>query len=223
VIGGGEDLDAPAVATVGSELASASGVMLARTLPAPGGPGAGWLVRRSRPEVGFASVEVTLPWLVSAVAGVNEAGLCVAIVPATDRIDSADTSAPFMLLVQECLQRFEVVRTATDWCVNRPSSGAATLLIGDAEGAMAAVHAAGEERSVVDADEDRLLLAGGSSKLREQIVQARAIDGETLLADLPKAPERVDASPAWVRLHAAERLLEFETLGGGRSAIRLEV
>ena len=43
-----------------------------------------WVLRRSRPEVGFASVEVTLPWLATAIAGINEGGVAVAMVPRTE-------------------------------------------------------------------------------------------------------------------------------------------
>ncbi|MEZ4291108.1 MAG: hypothetical protein R3E53_11470 [Myxococcota bacterium] len=52
-------------------------VRLERSLPRAAAGEPGFLLRESRPVVGFRSVEVTLPWLVSSVAGVNEGGLAV--------------------------------------------------------------------------------------------------------------------------------------------------
>jgi len=67
-------LSAEAAVAVGST-GERGGLVVARALSGSGVPGSAWILRHSRPEVGFASHEVTLPWLASAVAGVNE-GLC---------------------------------------------------------------------------------------------------------------------------------------------------
>lgn len=114
---------------------------VARALPRPAGTSERWLLRRSRPEVGFASVEVTLAWLASSVGGVNECGLAAAIAPGAE-------PALGSLLVQEVLQRFGDLASAVDWCAKRPGSGDGSLLIADAGGAAAAVHLEGEARHV---------------------------------------------------------------------------
>jgi len=105
-------------------------------------------VRRSTPEVGFASVEVTLPWLVSALAGVNAAGVCVAISPMRGWPHEPGPAAPTHLLVQECLQRFEDVDGCIDWCLKRPVLGDATLVLADARGQTATVDVRGRTRTV---------------------------------------------------------------------------
>ena len=81
-----------------------------------------WIVRRSLPEIGFASVELTLPWLAPAVAGVNEKGLAVAIVPEAAERAALAFSPPALLLVQDCLQRFADLESALEWCARRPAA-----------------------------------------------------------------------------------------------------
>lgn len=112
-----------------------------------------WIVRESRPVVGFRSLELALPWLVPAVAGVNEAGLAVLAVGSNAAVASAalslhDGAAPPVLLVQDCLARFEHLVGALDWCRKRPVEGHATIVLGDASGARATVEVRGRERRV---------------------------------------------------------------------------
>jgi hypothetical protein len=110
-----------------------------------------WVLRRSRPEVGFVSVEITLPWLATSVAGVNEAGVAVAVDPRPRLIAaSAGTAPSALLLVQECLQRFDDVTGCLDWSLKRPVSGAVRLVVGDASGRVAAIHIDGGERTIAE-------------------------------------------------------------------------
>lgn len=111
-----------------------------------------WIVRESRPVVGFRSLELTLPWLVPAVAGVNEAGLAVIAqgLPgaASAELSRRDGDAPPILLVQDCLARFESLAGALDWCRKRPVAGQQTIVLGDASGARATLEIRGRERRV---------------------------------------------------------------------------
>jgi len=147
------------------------------------------VVRRSRPQGGFASVELTLPWLVSSLGGVNARGLAVMLAPAglalladagTARADAA-SRAPGMLLVQQCLERFDRVDTAVEWCRHRPAAGALSLLLGDAEGRLAAVEIDDELRRVVEPGPDRLLRADRPGP----VVEA---------ASAPSAPEGIGSA-----------------------------
>jgi hypothetical protein len=207
-----------AAAVAGSELGGEAGSLLARGLPGDTHAGSQWILRRSRPEVGFASVEVTLPWLVSAVAGINEAGLAAAIVLAAAPTEQSRSAPPFLLMVQECLQRFEGIAAATDWCLNRPASGPATLLLADATGDTHAIHAIGQERRVELAPADGVLLAGGSQAVRERIVKDGAVEGSELLG--AGATPRADAS--WVRMEPQQRVLEVIGLGDRADVLRVE-
>lgn len=125
-------------------------LVLVRTLVAPPGAGpAPWIVRRSAPEHDWRSVELALPWLVPALAGVNERGLAVAGVVRPASPGSLDRcAAPALLLVQECLQRCDSVRKAVEWCERRPTGGSAAILLVDATGDAAQVVLEGPHRTV---------------------------------------------------------------------------
>lgn len=134
--------------------------LLERSLPRPLEGEIGWIVRESRPEVGFRSIEVGLPWLVPAVAGVNEGGLAIAAGPILWGTSGSGGSPTSALLVQECLQRFEDVGGALDWCRKRPVEGEQTFVLADAGGEVATVVSKGRERQV-QSGEGELYLEGG--------------------------------------------------------------
>lgn len=133
---------------------------LERTLPLAEDGEAGWTLRESRPEVGFRSVEVTLPWLGTAVAGVNEAGLAVVAGPLLWGAPGHDGDPSSLLLVQECLQRFPDLDGALDWCRKRPVEGEQSLVLADANGDLATVVVAGRDRRIQRGDAE-LHLEGG--------------------------------------------------------------
>ncbi len=145
--------------TVGNE-ASEKRALLERTLPSASHGEAGWIVRESTPEVGFRSIEVGLPWLVSAVAGVNVGGLAVVAGPLLWGAPGRDGGAPSLVLAQECLQRFSDVQGALDWCQKRPVEGEQSFVLADASGATASVVVSGSERRVQEG-EGELYLEGG--------------------------------------------------------------
>ena len=107
-----------------------------------------WVVRRRRPEVGFSSAEITLPWLATAVAGINQAGVAVAMAPRSASYGGGVNAGAVnprndphaVLLVQECLQRFEDLGGCLEWCRKRPRSGNISLIIADAAGRLARVE-----------------------------------------------------------------------------------
>lgn len=145
--------------TIGNESAEKR-ALLERTLPGAIEGEAGWILRESRPEVGFRSIEVSLPWLVSAVAGVNVGGLAIVAGPLLWGSPGRDGGSPTPLLVQECLQRFSDVQGALDWCKKRPVEGEQSFVLADASGATASVVVSGSERRVQEG-EGELYLEGG--------------------------------------------------------------
>jgi hypothetical protein len=134
--------------------------LLERSLPHAGEGETPWIIRESRPEVGFRSVEVGLPWLVSAVAGVNEGGLAVVAGPLLWGEPGREGGPPSLLLAQDCLQRFEDVAGALEWCRKRPVEGEQSFVLADAGGAVATVVVSGRERRV-QLGEGELYLEGG--------------------------------------------------------------
>ena len=134
--------------------------LLERSLPCAVEGETGWIVRESRPEVGFRSIEVVLPWLVSPVAGVNVGGLAVVAGPMLWGTPGREGWPPSILLVQECLQRFKDVQGAIDWCRKRPVEGEQSFVLADASGEVATVVANGRERRV-QSGQGELYLEGG--------------------------------------------------------------
>jgi hypothetical protein len=173
-----DELMGSAVA-VGVSRSAGEGPLVLRTLTGGSRAGSQWIVRKSRPEVGFASAEVTLPWLASAVAGINEAGVSVAIAPRYEsHAEGSDSGwsnprhAPHaLLLVQECLQRFEDVGACLDWCSKRPCSGDVSLVLADAAGCLRQVDFSGGEIRVVEPKAG--LVLGGASPNAEQELRVR--------------------------------------------------
>ena len=214
-----------AIATCGP--ASDARVLVQRTLPAIDGPGSAWLVRRSRPEVGFESIEVSLPWLASSIGGVNSAGLAACFVSRGEPPDVPDVpdgtpgKRPIsLLLVQECLQRFETVEAGIDWCRSRPASGDASVLLADRAGRYAQVDFVGDSQEV-DRGEKAQLVAGTSGDALERIREASAA-GLGNLADFAELAGEITEPATALRLDPERRLLELRR-GASREDLRLQV
>jgi hypothetical protein len=142
------------------------------------------MVRRGRPDGGLASIEMTWPWLTTALAGVNEGGLAVASLTRAGPSKSGSCAAPAALLVQDCLARFESVDGAADWCLGRPAAGRATLLLADASGDVLAIEVAGDVRRVLRPKEGLLVdgdcLGAASASIRRAAPLTDAALAETL-------------------------------------------
>jgi len=96
------------------------------------------------PEGRFRSLEIALLAATSPVIGVNEVGLAVAV--AEQRALPGACAAPIALFARDCLERFERVEPALDWCLSRPAAAGGSLLLADARGELAGVYASGPER-----------------------------------------------------------------------------
>jgi hypothetical protein len=155
-----------------------------------------WLVRRTRPEGLFAAIELTRPWLAGALLGVNERGLAVTVVGG----DPPPRGAPGALLAQDCLERFEALEAALEWCEGRPGEGRALLLMADANGDAAGIDVDGARRRVLRPDQG-LVVAGGAGGAAaelakvlgerppagpEELARALAGGGAAALADPPR-------------------------------------
>lgn len=195
------------------------------------GPELPWRVRESKPENGLASLEVLAPWLPGGVAGVNAAGLAVTCTTLEASLASSPCAAPAFLLVQECLQRFERVDGAEEWCLHRPAGGRATILIADAAGGLVGVEVYGAEREPLVA-QNGILVSPDASVHRPQIAaKAMATPGLdrparfALLLQHLRAEEvlrpRAEPRVAAVALDAEERRLWVA--GGQEPARALEV
>lgn len=162
------------------------------------------VVRRSRPDGCHRSVEVTVPWLTSALAGVNEAGLGVVCIPGGGA--PGNCAAPALLLVNDCLARFGSIEGALDWCLARPTGGRAKLLIGDESGEVAGVEILGDECRVLRPAEGLLVDAVGAetendvAKRLAERPPGGVEDIEGLLSNETTASQLVVLDPADRRL-----------------------
>lgn len=205
------------LALVASGLEARPGSMLVRGLS-----GSDWVVRKSRPEVGFASVELTRPWSVSSVAGINQASLAVCLVPdAMPSVSEVSERPSVQLLVQECLQRFVDVEAGIDWCSHRPAYGTASLLLADASGSRALIRFQGKNVHVTrDLAEVQAVGASGPQveSLCESATDTKKLD-EALLSQALVA----QSARAYVRLSCDGPLFEVRTVVGPEEALRLEL
>jgi hypothetical protein len=152
------DLREPARA-IGVE--TGAGPRLAAALPEDG------LVRRMQPEGRFASLDLTRPALATALLGVNAAGLAVAHAGA-----GASSGPPAAALVRDCLERFEKVDPALDWCMKRPAGSGVTILLADAAGELAGVELAPIRRVLRPID--GLLVPRGAGPAASTLAKARS-------------------------------------------------
>ena len=132
-----------------------------------------WIARRSRPEGGFACLELARPWLVAAFAGVNEAGLAVVAAPGSGAPGAC--AAPAALLAQDCLQRFAKLESALDWCCGRPAGHAAALLFADSCGELAGVELRAGSRRLLHPEAGLLAWAdagGANAELAKALREA---------------------------------------------------
>lgn len=137
-------------------------------------------VREARPETGFPSLALVLPWLPAALAGVNEAGLAAAC--ALEPSVPGAARAPAALLLEHALERFERVANALDWCERRPGVGAACLVFADAAGASGAIQVRGDERRRLPAPAGEPAWDGSALRIRIAPAQRHLRVGDAVFA-----------------------------------------
>ncbi len=152
-------------------------------------------LRRSEPENGYRSLEIGIPWRVPALAGVNQHGLVVAASGvASFSASLAHCAAPAALLVQDCLQRFDSVEKAVEWCERRAAGGFASILLADTEGVLARVDLEGDRRRV-HRETDGILLGAGEPTRVASVEKAcrtsQHLDAEALRRILATGAGRV--------------------------------
>jgi len=176
-------------------------------------------LRWSQPENGFRSLEIGIPWRVPSLAGVNEHGLAVAASgAASSSALPSRCAAPAALLVQDCLQRFDSVDKAIEWCERRPAGGNASILLADAEGALGRVDLDGGLRRVHRGGEGSPLGAGEPTRVASIEKACRASErldatalggilatrtGRVVVLD-PQDPKRILGDLPWSAHGAAD-------------------
>ncbi|MCP5058349.1 MAG: hypothetical protein GY937_16725 [bacterium] len=184
------------------------------------------IVRRSEPGEGdFRSIELALPGIVPALVGVNEHGLAVSASwgSAARHLEGRRTSAaPALLLAQDCLQRFDALEAALEWCGRRPAAGPATLVLADAKGASAAIHVLGDERHVLFPNDGLLVAPFGGDRAR-RIEKAAAAQPQRDAASLHKIlDEANEPSLTRVTIEAGTPSLGLRYSDGGTEWLSLD-
>lgn len=141
-------------------------------------------VRHSAPDHDYSSDESIVPWLVPPLGGRNEQGLCVVGASSpVETVAEAGCAAPALLLVQDCLQRFDSTDKAIEWCQGRPAGGNATLLIADASGDVAEIQIESDDRRVQRPSDGLLVLARSPAEgesLRKTVLESSGGPAATL-------------------------------------------
>jgi Acyl-coenzyme A:6-aminopenicillanic acid acyl-transferase len=172
---------------------------LARSLPKAA------VLRCSKPDGRYRTLEITLPALTHPLLGVNEAGLAVACHAVAIR--PGRCAAPAALLARDCLERFARVDSALAWCRERPGAPHAALLLADASGAAVGIEIAERVRDVRRPTEG-LLVTGHSPRTYAQLAvqlaaaarDADAVAGALAAAFEPRGSAFALADPAGCRL-----------------------
>jgi hypothetical protein len=162
----------------------------------------GALWRRVAPEGRFRSLEVALPTATAPVIGVNEAGLAVAV--AERRSFPGRFAPPIALFARDCLERFERVEPALDWCLSRPAAPGGSLVLADASGELAGVYAGGAERRALRPPSWLVLGDAGLELAKAEPLAAGQLEPALaeVLAAVPGAGPAVIADPIGCRLRA---------------------
>jgi hypothetical protein len=184
----------------GVAIGAVSGTAIAVASAVP--RGAVW--RRVAPEGRFRSLEVALPTAIAPVIGVNEAGLAVAV--AEQRSLPGRFAPPLALFARDCLERFERVEPALDWCLARPAAPGGSLLLADAHGELAGVYAGGPERRALRPPSWLVLGDAGLELAKAEPLSAGQLEPAlaNALASLPGAGLAVIADPIGCRLRAGD-------------------
>ena len=136
--------------------------MLALALPTLPRGSQSWLLRRSRVEHGFSSIEWTLPAWVGSIVGVNEKGLVLCWQGSGRPYELNERSAaPALHWIQDCLQLFDQVEKVGDWCTKRPTSGDGFLLALDHTGAVLVVEQQGPQQKIHSIEADYFCIQEG--------------------------------------------------------------
>ena len=98
-----------------------------------------YMLRQSRPDTGFGSIEFTVAPLAGTIDGINEKGLCICNNYAFT-VDTAAPTATISMVIAEALERCGTVTEAADWIAGQPRWGAGLLMLADAAGDIASLE-----------------------------------------------------------------------------------
>lgn len=125
-------------------------------------------IRRSRPRDGLASLALTYPTLVGAVAGLNEAGLAMSYNQAYATDLNRRSPATFVTMVlQECLDGCHSVAEAIEHLLATPVTNGAMVTLVDAAGERAVVEVSAGQRLVRRERDDSILYTFNKYRLKE--------------------------------------------------------
>ena len=160
-------------------------------------------LRSVAPEGRFRALEIGLPSATAPVIGVNEAGLAVAV--AEQRALPGPCAPPIALFARDCLERFERVEPALDWCLSRPAAAGGSLLLADARGELAGVYASGPERRTLRPLSWLVLGDQSLEPMKAETLAAGELEPALAdaLASLPGAGLAMIADPVGRRLRVA--------------------
>jgi predicted choloylglycine hydrolase len=128
-----------------------------------------YLTRVSRPRVGASSIDVTAAPVPGSHEGVNERGLAIAYNYGYFA-GTAAARVTITTLVQEMLEECATVADVIERLRRRPRTGAAMLMVADAEGALASIEVSPDDLSVRHAGDHGDVLVNANHAITEKMV-----------------------------------------------------
>jgi hypothetical protein len=126
---------------------TADGVVLHKNFDYPEPVRPYYFIRTTRPNRGFASIEMTVAPLAGTIDGLNERGLAVTYNYAFC-LDLAPEAVPVSITLNELLRTCATVDDGLDFLSKHPHAGGAILMLADARGTMASVELSNTQMSV---------------------------------------------------------------------------
>lgn len=154
------------------------------------------IVRISRPQDAYASIDVTAGPSSGAHGGVNEKGLAIAYNSGCS-IDKPKMLLPIGMLVQEALERFETAEEAINFITDSPRGGSALMMIADRAGDMAGLEVTPHYWGVRRPEKDRIGHTNHSQT------------PQTVAFDLPSNAYYSDKMPPLLRGHRIKESSEL--------------
>jgi len=167
------------------------------------------IIRKSNPENGIPSVELSLTSIAGAHAGMNRAGLAISYNYGYSR-EPQQPRVPITCHVQTALERFENTEDAVNFLINKPFAAGAILTLCDSKSRMVTIEASASKKALKYPDSNGLLINTNLYTMKE-MQQVSIPDDAKFDSNMPYGLDKIKVHESnKIRHSCAERLLNAE-------------